>query len=134
MIDGRPYDTDALAKEFKKEDAELIVSHYSNRKPKTQDDVCGAMSAARASWRGPFPWLQCKCRLLIQWQSYAANFLGSVQLAFIIISPKQFKVGSSLSNRHFVWSDVDLRWLIPPDARVDWVFPDERLVVYVREP
>jgi transposase len=91
MIGDRAYDSDKLDEELRKDGIEMISPHRSNRKKrKTQDGRRLRRYDRRWIIERFFAWLQWHRRVLIRWEYYAANFLGFVQLACIVILLKQF--------------------------------------------
>ena len=91
LIGDRAYDSDKLDEELRSEGVEMISPHRSNRKKrKTQDGRRLRRYDRRWIVERFFAWLQWHRRVLIRWEYYAANFLGFVQLACIVILLKQF--------------------------------------------
>jgi len=90
-IGDRAQGSDKLDEDLRNEGVEMIAPHRSNRRRlKTQDG-----RRLRRYQRGRlaerfFAWLQWRRRLLIRWEYNAANFLGFVQLASIVILLKRF--------------------------------------------
>jgi len=90
LIGDKAYDSDDLDDKLKRKGVELIAPHRSNRKLKTQDGRALRRYARRWLVERFFAWLQWKRRLLVRWEYYANNFLGSVQLASITMMLKRF--------------------------------------------
>jgi hypothetical protein len=86
----RAYYSDGLDDGLKQDGVNMIASHRSTRKLKTQDGRYLRRYQRRWLVERFFAWLQWKRRLLIRWEYYAANFLGFVQLASITILLKRF--------------------------------------------
>jgi len=91
LIGDRAYDSDPLDAQLREEGIEMISPHKSNRKKrKTQDGRRLRRYERRWIVERFFAWLQWQRRLLVRWEFYAANFLGFVQLASIVILLKRF--------------------------------------------
>jgi len=87
LIGDRAYDSDKLDEELRAEGIEMIAPHRNNRleRNKTQDGRRLRRYQRRWLVERFFAWLQWHRRLLVRWEFYAANFLGFVQLASIVI-------------------------------------------------
>lgn len=92
LIGDRAYDSDKLDEELRAEGIEMIAPHRNNRleRNKTQDGRRLRRYQRRWLVERFFAWLQWHRRLLVRWEFYAANFLGFVQLASIVILLKRF--------------------------------------------
>jgi transposase len=91
LIGDRAYDSDQLDEELKADGIEMIAPHRGNRKKrKTQDGRRLRRYERRWLVERFFAWIQWQRRLLVRWEYYAANFLGFIQLACIVILLKQF--------------------------------------------
>ena len=92
LIGDRAYDSDKLDEELKNDGIEMIAPHRSNRLEcnKTQDGRRLRRYQRRWLVERFFAWLQWHRRLSVRWEFYAANFLGFVQLASIVILLKRF--------------------------------------------
>jgi len=91
LIGDRAYDSDRLHAQLREEGIEMIAPHKSNRtRRKTQDGRRLRRYERRWIVERFFSWLQWQRRLLVRWEYYAANFLGFVQLASIVILLKRF--------------------------------------------
>lgn len=86
LIGDRAYDSDPLDTQLASRGIELIAPHRYNRsKPPTQDGRVLRRAQRRWKIERLFAWLQNFRRLVIRWDYHAANFLGFVQLACIVI-------------------------------------------------
>jgi transposase len=86
LIGDRAYDSDPLDAQLASQGIELIAPHRYNRaKPPTQDGRVLRRAQRRWKIERLFAWLQNFRRLVIRWDYHAANFLGFVQLACIVI-------------------------------------------------
>jgi transposase len=75
LIADRAYDSDPLDEEMRRDGVEMIrLSRYTRR------------------WLVErfFAWIQWQRRILVRWEYHAANFLGFVQLACLVILFKRF--------------------------------------------
>jgi transposase len=90
LIGDRAYDSEGLDNDLQPDGVNRIAPHRSTRKLKTQDGRHLRRDHRRGLVERFFAWLQWKRRLLIRWESDAANFLGFVPLASIAILLKQF--------------------------------------------
>jgi transposase len=91
LIGDKAYDSDPLDAELKAEGVEMIAPHRAGRKKrKTQDGRKLRRYERRWLVERFFAWLQWQRRLVTRWEYYAANFLGFVQLASIMILFKRF--------------------------------------------
>ena len=91
LIGDRAYDSDPLDAQLARQGIELIAPHRYNRaKPPTQDGR--ALRRAQRRWKIErlFAWLQNFRRLVTRWDYHAANFLGFVQLACIVILMRNY--------------------------------------------
>ena len=89
-IGDRASDRDGLDDDLKQAGVTMMAPHRSTRKLKTQDGR--RLRRYQRPWLVErfLAWLQWKRRLLIRWEYYAANFLGSVPLPCITMPLKQF--------------------------------------------
>lgn len=86
LIGDRAYDNDPLDTQLASQGIELIAPHRYNRsKPATQDGRALRRHKRRWKIERLFAWLQNFRRLVIRWDYHAANFLGFVQLACIVV-------------------------------------------------
>lgn len=89
VIGDKAFDSDALDAALADCGVEMIAAHRKNRKkPKTQDGRC--LRRAKRRWKVErfFAHLQNFRRLVVRYERKAANFLGFVLLAAIIIHIK----------------------------------------------
>jgi transposase len=89
LIADKAYDSDKLDAQLKEQGIEMIVP---NRKGKKQTQDRRRLRRYQRRWLVErfFAWLQWHRRLVVRWEYYAANFLGFVQLASIVILLRQF--------------------------------------------
>jgi len=86
LIGDRAYDSDPLDTQLASQGIELIAAHRYNRsKSPTQDGRVLRRAQRRWKIERLFAWLQNFRRLVIRWDYHAANFLGFVQLACMVI-------------------------------------------------
>ena len=91
LIGDRAYDNDPLDARLAQQGIELIAPHRYNRaKPPTQDGRTLRRSERRWKIERLFAWLQNFRRLVTRWDYHAANFLGFVQLACIVILMRHY--------------------------------------------
>lgn len=91
LIGDKAYDSDKLDAELREEGVEMIAPHRGGRrKRKTQDGRKLRRYERRWIVERFFAWLQWQRRLITRWEFYAANFLGFVQLASVMILLKRF--------------------------------------------
>jgi transposase len=91
LIGDKAYDSDKLDAELKEEGVEMIAPHRGGRKKrKTQDGRKLRRYERRWLVERFFAWLQWQRRLITRWEYYAANFLGFVQLASLMILLRRF--------------------------------------------
>jgi len=91
LVGDKAYDSDPLDEELKKAGVNLIAPHRSNRvRAKTQDGRHLRRYERRWLVERYFASLQWQRRVVTRWEYYAANFLGFVQLASIMMLLKQF--------------------------------------------
>ena len=91
LIADLAYDSDPLDARLAKQGIELIAPHRENRsKAPTQDGR--RLRRYRRRWKIErlFAWLQNFRRLVTRWDYHAANFLGFVQLACIVILVRNY--------------------------------------------
>ena len=91
IIGDKAYDSDPLDRELEALGIEMIAPHRSNRKkPKTQDGR--PLRRYRKRWKVErlFAWLQNFRRLVVRYEYYRENFLGMLQLGFIVILLRYF--------------------------------------------
>jgi transposase len=91
LIADLAYDSDPLDAQLAKQGIELIAPHRENRsKAPTQDGR--SLRRYRRRWKIErlFAWLQNFRRLVTRWDYHAANFLGFVQLACIVILVRNY--------------------------------------------
>jgi len=91
LIADLAYDSDPLDAQLARQGIELIAPHRENRsKPATQDGR--SLRRYRRRWKIErlFAWLQNFRRLVTRWDYHAANFLGFVQLACIVILVRNY--------------------------------------------
>jgi len=85
------YDSDPLDEELKKRNIKLIAPHKRNRrKIKTQDGRALRRYCRRWKIERFFAWLQNYRKCTIRYEYKAANYLGFVQLACVLIMTKHF--------------------------------------------
>ena len=86
MIGDKAYDSDALDKQLKKLDIELIAPHKANRtKAKTQDGRKLRRYKRRWKIERLFAWLQNFRRIVVRYEYHADNYLGFVLLGCMVI-------------------------------------------------
>jgi len=87
LIGDRAYDSDALDQQLReRHGVELIAPHKYNRsKPATQDGRCLRRYRRRWHVERLFAWLHNYRRVVTRWEYHAANFLGMVQLACVLV-------------------------------------------------
>lgn len=86
MIGDKAYDSDPLDARLAEQGVELIAPHRSNRqKHETQDGRPLRRYKKRWKVERLFAWLQNFRRIPIRYEYHAANFLGFVQLACMVI-------------------------------------------------
>jgi transposase len=91
LIADRAYDSDPLDEELRRDGIEMIAPHRTNRrKPATQDRRRLSRYTRRWLVERFFAWIQWQRRILVRWEYHAANFLGFVQLACLVILFKRF--------------------------------------------
>ena len=91
LIGDRAYDSDPLDAQLASQGIELIAPHRYNRsKPATQDGRALRRHNRRWKIERLFAWLQNFRRLVIRWDYHAANFLGFVHLACIVILMRNY--------------------------------------------
>jgi len=91
LIADRAYDSDPLDEEMRRDGVEMIAPHRTNRrKPPTQDRRRLSRYTRRWLVERFFAWIQWQRRILVRWEYHAANFLGFVQLACLVILFKRF--------------------------------------------
>ena len=92
LIGDRAYDSDKLDEELRAEGIEMIAPHRNNRRERNKTQDGRRLRRYQRRWLVErfFAWLQWHRRLLVRWEFYAANFLGFVQLASIVILLKRF--------------------------------------------
>ena len=91
LIGDKAYDSDALAHRLLEErDIELIAPNRSNRKVKTQDGRPLRRYKRRWKVERLFAWMQQFRRTATRYEFHAANFLGMVQLACVVILLRAF--------------------------------------------
>jgi len=91
LIGDKAYDSDNLDAELKEQGIEMISPHRGGRKKrKTQDGRKLRRYERRWLVERYFAWLQWQRRLITRWEYYAANFLGFVQLASVMILLRRF--------------------------------------------
>lgn len=85
LVGDNAYDSDQLDAELRAFGIELISTHRSNRRNKTQD--LRRLRRYRRRWKIErlFAWLQNFRRLVIRYERYAENFLGMLHLGCCII-------------------------------------------------
>lgn len=91
LIADLAYDSDPLDARLAQRGIELIAPHRENRsKAPTQDGR--SLRRYRRRWKIErlFAWLQNFRRLVTRWDYHAANFLGFVQLACIVILVRNY--------------------------------------------
>ena len=91
LIADLAYDSDPLDAQLARQGIELIAPHRANRsKLPTQDGR--SLRRYRRRWKIErlFAWLQNFRRLVTRWDYHAANFLGFVQLACIVILVRNY--------------------------------------------
>ena len=90
LIGDRAYDSDGLDAALRELGVDLIAPHTRNRvRPKTQDGR--PLRRYRRRWKVErlFAWLGNCRRLVVRYEYHAANFLGFVHLACILILLRQ---------------------------------------------
>src|SRR5947209_15063853 len=85
LIGDNAYDSDALDANLAAQGIEVIAPHRSNRQHKTQDGRPLRRQKTRYKVERFFAWLQAFRRLLVRWEVKAANYLGFVNLACVLI-------------------------------------------------
>ena len=86
LIGDKAYDSDPLDARLAEQGVELIAPHRSNRqKHETQDGRPLRRYKKRWKVERLFAWLQNFRRIPIRYEYHAANFLGFVQLACMVI-------------------------------------------------
>lgn len=91
LIGDKAYDSDALDKELREQDVELIAPHKSNRKKaRTQDGR--ALRRYKRRWKVErlFAWLQNFRRILVRYEYHDENYLGFVHLGCMLILLKAY--------------------------------------------
>jgi transposase len=86
VVGDKAYDSDRLDEELGLCGVEVVAPHRKNRKrPATQDEE--GMTSYKGRWKVErfFSWLQRFRRLVVRYERKAANFLGFVQVAAIIM-------------------------------------------------
>ena len=86
VVGDKAYDSDPLDDELGACGVEVVAPHRKNRKkPPTQDEE--GMASYKGRWKVErfFAWLQRFRRLVVRYERKAANFLGFVQLAAIVM-------------------------------------------------
>jgi transposase len=91
LIGDRAYDSDPLDACLRELGSALIAPHRHNRtKPPTQDGRSLRRSKRRWKVERLFAWLGNFRRLVVRYEYHAANYLGFVQLACIVILLRQY--------------------------------------------
>ena len=82
LIGDRAYDSDPLDNDLRKDGIEMVAPHRSNRrKCATQDGRRLRRYARRWLVERFFAWIQWQRRILVRWEFYPKNFLGSQNFA-----------------------------------------------------
>ena len=91
LIGDKAYDSDPLNAGLNAEGVEMIAPHRSGQKKrKIQDSRKLRRYERRWLVELSFARLQWQRRLVTRWENYAANFLGFVRLASIMILFKRY--------------------------------------------
>lgn len=91
IIGDKAYDSDKLDEKLKKRNIELIAPHRTNRrKLKTQDGRKLRRYCKRWKIERLFAWIQNFRKCVVRYDYYAANYLGFIQLACIMILTRYF--------------------------------------------
>src|SRR6267143_450657 len=85
LIGDNAYDSDKLDAQFGHYGIEVIATHRSNRRIKTQDERCLRRYRRRWKIERLFAWLQNFRRLVVRYERHAENFLGMLHLAASLI-------------------------------------------------
>ena len=91
LIGDRAYDSDPLDACLRELGIEMIAPHRRNRtKPPTQDGRSLRRYKRRWKVERLFAWLGNFRRLVVRYEYHAANYLGFVQLACLVILLRQY--------------------------------------------
>lgn len=91
MIGDKAYDSDPVDQRLAERNVELIAPHRANRiSPPTQDGR--SLRRYRRRWKVERlnAWLQNFRRLVVRYEYHAANFLGMLHLACMVILLRHF--------------------------------------------
>lgn len=91
IIGDRAYDSDGLDACLAKRGIELIAPHRSNRQRKvTQDGRALRRYVRRWKMERLFAWLFNYRRLVVRYERHAANYLGFLRLACVLLLIRHF--------------------------------------------
>jgi transposase len=85
MIGDRAYDSDGLDERLRREHGVELIAPNRRKRKRTQDGRPLRRYLRRWKVERLFAWLKNLCRLSSRWERYAVNFLGMVQLGFVLI-------------------------------------------------
>ena len=86
VVGDKAYDSDTLDEELGPCGVEMVAPHRKNRRRAPTQDEAG-LEPYKRRWRVErfFSWLQRFRRLVVRYERKAANFLGFVQLAAVVM-------------------------------------------------